>query len=282
MQKITSLMVLGTAVAESSSEWEDSVDPETGQRMQKIQIQAPQMTEEDQHSTTLPDQYKCDACKAVTYSLNTVLDHKNSTVSGRRLTEYEYTELLEEACMNKDMFEKYSIGMRGGENVLSGPGLQGPDEADMGSGMGSIMFGGGQWGNRLMALCKTIVFDLMDETEVYKLYRKNKGLDDKTLCRKPHTSYCSSADKKAKKAKADKKAEKAKLKAEKKAKRDKEAKEKEEEESQVSLVNFIEGLALSHGKSKSVYSARRSEQDWKRLFAEISQKMLADGGHDEL
>ena len=125
----------------------------------------------------------------MTFTLNHHFDKKNETVSGRRLKEFEYTELFEEVCGAKEHFEAYSIGMRGGENALSGPGLAKSDESDMGSGMGSIQFGGGKWATRLSALCKTIVFDLMDETEVYKIYRKEKELSHKTICRKPHSNY---------------------------------------------------------------------------------------------
>ena len=49
----------------------------------------------------------------------------------------------------------------------------------------------------------------------------------------------------------------------------------------MSLVNFMESLALSHGKAKSVYSARRPEQDWKKLFGQLSAR-LAEETNDEL
>jgi hypothetical protein len=56
--------------------------------MQKLKFRAPNLTEEDSHSLFVPDEFKCDACIAVTYQVtNNILNHK--TV----LTSWLYLEL---------------------------------------------------------------------------------------------------------------------------------------------------------------------------------------------
>merc|ERR1712146_515241 len=83
-------------------------------------IEAPAMTEADQYGYNMPDQYKCDACKAVMYHLNGAL--KARQPKSRRLQEWEFQDVFDETCANG--FQGYGVKLIDGKNVLSGPGLK--------------------------------------------------------------------------------------------------------------------------------------------------------------
>merc|ERR1711974_274314 len=145
--------------------WETKVDQE-GRKMQSMQIQAPSMTEEDQYGYTMPEQYRCDSCKAVVYELNSALKAKQP--KSRRLHEWELQEIVDETC--KTGFQGYGIQLINGQNALAGPGLK--RNTDLAPGMGAIQMSGDSWKNRLGEICRKLVYDQVGEDELYEHFRE--------------------------------------------------------------------------------------------------------------
>merc|ERR1712228_263098 len=81
--------------------------------VQEMKIEAPAMTEEDHYGYNMPDQYKCDACKAVMYHLNEALTVKRP--KNRLLQEWEYHDIFDETCA--EGFKGYGIKLVDGKNV---------------------------------------------------------------------------------------------------------------------------------------------------------------------
>jgi hypothetical protein len=127
--------------AEAEQKWESKKD-EQGRSVQSLKIQAPSMTEEDQYGYTMPDQYRCDACKVVAYHLGEALKARQPT--NRRMKEWEYQEVYDEVCQSG--LSGYGIALVNGENVLSGPALK---RDNLEPGMGAIQMGGETWEKRL-------------------------------------------------------------------------------------------------------------------------------------
>jgi len=257
--------------------WQKEVDPKTGQTMTKMSMAAPIINEDDQHATNTPIQYRCDACKGVVFGLNSKLAQEHAS-KNRRLKEFEYTEAFDHACA-KNM-DGYGLTNINGKNALSGPGIK--KDEHIPSGGGQIMMGGGMWETRMQAICKSLVYDHVGEEEIYNIARQSSDKKiPEDVCRKPHSPFCndevkiSKADRRAAKkaAKEAKKKEKAA-----KAKKAAAKKPDDEEADKISLVNFMEQLAISHGKPKGHYSSKRSMPQWKSLIGDLKMK----GGKQEL
>lgn len=129
-------------------------------------MKIPEATEEEAGSKTIPDEFKCDACKAAIYHLTLAIDNvkpKDRQVlldsGGKKAVQAQaaqVAEALEDAC-DKDTFQDYGIKHlmvedgQSGVKKLDGPAL------DV-EGAGSTK-GGGLWPSRLAGLCARIVGD---------------------------------------------------------------------------------------------------------------------------
>jgi len=260
-----------------------------------MKIEAPVMTEEDQYGYNMPDQYKCDSCKAVMFHLEEGLRKKQP--KSRRLKQWEYTDLLEDLCKNS--FEGYGIKLINGQNTLSGPGLKDPEQLT--PGMGAIQMGGESWTKRLAEECRKIVFERVGEEDMYdKFYASYKKEADSTeaidfgaafkdVC-DSELRFCKAGPDapKAKKEKKDKKAEKKAKEAEKKAKKEAEKakkstaqktaeadkKEAPAKANEVDVQTFLRQLAVKHGLSSEEYVAARSEKDWEKLMISMASRIF--------
>merc|ERR1712194_585081 len=129
------------------------------------------------------------ACEAIMFHLDNDLKQKQGPLSaGRRLKDWEYTDLFEDTCANH--FDGYGLqvaeGPHGYENTLTGPGL--PDKEQ------GIQMGSKAWNKRLGEQCRRIVFEHVGEDEMYEefnnLYQVDKSVPclDKDVCKKYR--YC--------------------------------------------------------------------------------------------
>jgi hypothetical protein len=277
---------------------------EDGKVVQELKIEAPSMTEEDQYGYKMPDRYKCDSCRAVMFHLNQALTKAHP--SSRRMKQWEFTELFDEACKNS--FEGYGIKLLNGENTLSGPGLV-HAESQLTPGSGAIQMGGETWGKRLTEHCREIVYDKVGEDELYEKYREDGGLTE-SICFQD-IRYCTTGPKTPPAPKAEKDVPKKEKKKDAKDKK-KEAKEKKEKpetstpkktepiaaatttmqssvaekkpEERIDALTFLRSLALRHGLTSDEYVAARTEREWEKLTMAMAGRIfnhLADNQPSE-
>jgi len=242
----------------ASDQWVEKKD-EQGRAVQSLQIQAPAMTEEDQYGYTMPDQYRCDACKAVSHHLSEAL--KQRQPKNRRLKEWEYTEIFDETC--KSGLSGYGVALMDGQNVLSGPALQ---RDDIKAGMGAIQMGGETWEKRLGEICRKFVYEKIGEEELYEHSRSN-GKVSSDLCFH-ETRHCQMGPKAAQKKDATAKAAKGS-----KEKSPKSGKSDKSKSSEIDLSTFMVKLAKKYGLSKSAYTKKRSFEEWENMIVEVAQQM---------
>lgn len=249
----------GKATEKAGQNWENKVDEE-GRSVQSLKIQAPSMTEEDQYGYTMPDQYRCDACKVVAHHLGEALTKRQ--VKNRRLLEWEYTDLFDDTC--KKGFPGYGIALVGGQNVLSGPALK---RQDVEPGEGSIQMGGETWEKRLGEICRKFVYDKIGEDELYDHFRSHGGVSS-DLCfsetrdcelgpQAPHKERKTSKGKKDATAKQGNSA----------------ARADSKRPVDMDLSTFIEKLAKKHGVAKSAYTRKRSFSDWELMLTKAAQQI---------
>merc|ERR1719235_2862618 len=142
------------------------------------------MSEEDHYGYIMPDQYKCDACRAVMYHLTEALTAKQP--KSRRLQEWEYQDIFDETCAAG--FKGYGVKLIDGKNVLSGPGLT--HEENLQPGMGAIQMGGEKWEKRMGEICRKLVYETIGEDKLYDHFRKvgklseNLCLESTQMCKK--------------------------------------------------------------------------------------------------
>merc|ERR1719388_371020 len=184
-----------------SAGWKKTTN-EKGQRVQQLQVMAPALSEQDQKDARLPEQYRCDACMAVSFQIANKFAKSNK----KNMKSWDVMEVIDNTC-KEDAFPGYGVKLVDGENALSGPGIERDESLQPGG--ASIQMGGESWSRRLASECKEIVYDLVGEDEVYAMY---KGKDfGKKLCKTAgHCTDKASASKKKekkedKKPKADKK-----------------------------------------------------------------------------
>merc|ERR1712187_1110647 len=175
---------------------------EKGKMVQQMKIEAPAMTEEDQYGYNMPDQYKCDACKAVIHHLNAALKAKQP--KSRRLQEWEFQDLFDETCANG--FQGYGVKLIDGKNVLSGPGLK--HEEKLQPGMGAIQMGGEKWEKRMGEICRKLVYETVGEDKLYEHFRTAGKLSE-SICHES-TRVCHKGGPKPKADKMSKKPKQAK------------------------------------------------------------------------
>merc|ERR1711907_155937 len=160
---------------------------------------------------TMPDQYRCDACKVVAYHLSDAL--KRRQPKNRRLQEWEYQDIFDETCQSG--LSGYGVALVDGQNVLSGPSLK---RDNLEPGMGAIQMGGETWEKRLGEICRKFVYEKVGEDELYEHFRKEGTISPELCVRETRDcnlspeparkvkSKKSSAEKKSKQAKRDGKA----------------------------------------------------------------------------
>merc|ERR1711924_480328 len=235
-------------------QWVQKKDEE-GRAVQFLQIQAPLMTEEDQYGYTMPDQYRCDACKAVSHHLGEAL--KQRQPKNRRLKEWEYTEVFDDTC--KSGFSGYGIALVDGQNVLSGPALK---RDNIKAGMGAIQMGGETWEKRLGEICRKFVYEKIGEEELYDSFR-SRGEVSSDLCFH-ETRDCKMGPKSPQKKDTSK------------SRQEKKQKETDADKAQstdMDLNAFIGKLAKKHGLAKTEYTKKRSFQDWEKTLVQAAQRI---------
>jgi len=248
-------LVLAVHAQAPSNQMESKVD-EDGRQVQSMKMEAPSMTEEDQYGYTMPDQYRCDACKVVTHHLSKALKRTQS----RRLKEWERDEIFEETCTAND-FKGYGVSHVDGQTMLSGPSIK---RDNIQPGMGSMQMGGETWEKRLGEICRKFVYEKVGEEEVYELFR-SKGEVSSDICFEgtrdcehvklgPQPPPAKEATK-AKKPKSEKKAKQAK--AEVKA---------DAEDKEIDVRSFISKLAKKQGFEKRDYTKKRTFAEWEELL----------------
>jgi len=244
------LLLTGKVCGEN--QWESKVDEE-GRNVQQLKIQAPSMTEEDQYSSIMPDQYRCDSCKVVAYHLSEALKRKQP--KNRRLKSWEYTELFDETC--KTGFSGYGVAFVDGQNVLSGPALK-RDKLE--PGMGAIQMGGETWEKRLGEICRKFVYEKVGEDEVYDHFRA-KGELSTDMCFQ-ETRDCRLGPEAPVSPNKDKKSSK-------QAK----AKAKSQQKPEIDMSTFISKLAKKHGVATAEYTRKRTFAEWEQLFVLASKRI---------
>jgi len=248
---------------------------EEGRMVQQMQIEAPNLSEEDQYGYVMPDMYRCDSCKAVVFHLNQAL--KKRHMKSRRMHEWEYIELFEETC--NGAFEGYGVKLINGKNTLSGPGLKQPDSPAPGGAF--IQMGGQGWTNRLSEMCRTIVHDKVAEDELYERFYTDREIPE-SMCYK-EMAQCS-AGSKSEKAKSMKKKTTPKVVS---------AKTKEVEvksdgvatranttggQDKVKAIDadtFLQSMALEEGLDFHAYSSKRSRNEWEKLLVGMAGKIYS-------
>ena len=121
-----------------------------------ISIAAPSLSEEEQFSVVIPQQYKCEGCFAVaTQILHSVSRHKG--LFSKRVSDDDAMEVLESACEEKN-FQNYGLSVVNGKNKLTGPGIP-AENVGPSPGAGFITMSGGMWPKRLSSRCIEVVSD---------------------------------------------------------------------------------------------------------------------------
>lgn len=271
---------------------------EEGKLVQQMQIEAPNLSEEDQYGYVMPDMYRCDSCKAVVFHLNQAL--KKHQMKNRRMHDWEYLEVFEETC--NGAFEGYGVKLINGKNTLSGPGLKQPEIPKTGGAF--IQMGGQGWSNRLSEMCRTIVYDKVGEDQLYERFYSDHKIDE-TMCFK-EIDQCSSTGSQFQKAKLDKKKGKVKGSSAVATGKSKKvsavevsaiAKQKspdlaaaevkfdgsataanktgQQKVETMDAKSFLESLAMEDGLDIHAYSSRRSRQEWEQLLVSMAGKIFS-------
>jgi hypothetical protein len=254
---------------------------EEGRMVQQMKVEAPILTEEDQHREVMPYQYRCDSCKAVVFHLDQALTKRQ--MKSRRMHEWEYNELFEETC--DGAFEGYGLKFIDGKNTLSGPGLKHEDKIPAGG--AHIQMGGKGWSNRLSAICRSLVYENIGEDELYEKFYTNRKISE-SLCYE-EMAQCGTGSK-SKKSKAGNK--KAKSKATSVASPAKPTKVEVKSDGSTTQTNkanktgpggveaidaysFLKSMAHDDGLDFEAYSGKRSRQEWEKLIVSMAGKIYS-------
>jgi len=272
-KKLLTYGFIQNSLAAEPGQWEDATD-ENGQKMQKVSIQAPQMTEEEDNSQIMPPQHRCPACHAVFFQISKSLsqlykdkggDKKKKDGKKPKIGEDLVIDILEQTCKN-GFAEGYGVSAINGGNYLQGPGIEKKEDK---SSMAAIMMGGGKWPNRISQMCKAMVEEL-EEGEIFKMWEKEQKLDGAEMCDSEYFSYCSKKNMDAaKKAQAKTQAPPK----EKKEKKPKEKKvEKKVENVEITIRSFLEQQEKLSHQNYGAFSKSRSKNEWLKLFSQILDK----------
>eukprot|EP00929_Paragymnodinium_shiwhaense_P074936 TRINITY_DN38327_c0_g1_i1.p1 TRINITY_DN38327_c0_g1~~TRINITY_DN38327_c0_g1_i1.p1 ORF type:complete len:285 (+),score=81.22 TRINITY_DN38327_c0_g1_i1:82-936(+) len=263
---------------------------------ESITVSSPTQTEEDLHGYVMPEQYKCDSCKAVIHHINEEMQKK--APGNRRLPEWEYTDVFDETC--EKSFDEYGVEDLNGQTVLSGPGLPGNKKTSA-QGFGSVKMKGGKWKRRLQEFCKTMINDVVGAKALYDMYNEDGRLFDDEVCYRD-TRDCSTAETRRVLAEMD-----AKKAAKEPPPKKKSKKDKTENVPQTPKVNsglnraheaqtgasgsakpaaitaeaFFQNLAKKHKLPQDTYTKARTEKQWRKVLLEAAGKLL-QSSHSEL
>jgi hypothetical protein len=263
-----------------SAGWKKTTN-EKGQRVQQMQVMAPSLSEQDQKDARLPEQYRCDACMAVSFQIS----EKFAKSKKKTMKSWDVMEVLDDTC-KEQAFPGYGVKLVDGENALSGPGIERDESLQPGG--ASIQMGGESWSRRLASECKEIVYDLVGEDEVYQMY---KGKDfGKKLCKE--AGYCSDKasegkkKEKKKEKKADKKPEKTEKKAEKKEAKAPKADPKKDPITTITFDDYLKALPSRGLAGSGVFKkqTKRTQKAWDVELIKLSGKLSASAieASDEL
>jgi hypothetical protein len=263
MALLFQLVVYGAvSLLAQAGEWESKVN-EKGQKVQELKIQAPTMTEEDQYGYTMPEQYRCDSCKAVAYHLGEAL--KRRELKSRRLSEWEVQELFDDTCNTG--FKGYGLSHVNGESVLSGPAIK---RENLEPGMGAIQMGGETWEKRLGEICRKFVYDRIGEEELYEHFRKHQEVSEDLCFRE--TRDCKRVRLGPEPVPKAEVADESHT-----GKKDKNKKKKNSSPSRdtndIELGTFMAKLAAKHGIRKMDYTKKRTFQEWEKLLLEAAERV---------
>jgi len=121
------------------------------------------LSEEEQFSGSLPEQFTCDACKVVVYQLGLSMDKvkpkSRTALAGKHAVQEQaalLAEALELACSTAT-YSEYGVKefTETGEKALHGPGV---DKEGVG-----VIQGGGLWASRMKSRCASLVEELEEE-----------------------------------------------------------------------------------------------------------------------
>ncbi|KAF4740694.1 marginal zone B and B1 cell-specific protein, partial [Perkinsus olseni] len=219
--------------------------------MQQIKLEAPNLSQEDMYSPTLPQQYRCDACRAISYHIHESLRKDANKIRARQLPEYEIIDKFDAVCKEKS-FDGYGIRRGGnGENVLSGVGVNPPETLTLdgrSGGGGSIQMGGQQWSRRLSAMCRQLVEEIGEYELVQKWAEKGEGTPAVWLC----NSYCAATDNSTRPGEA--------------------VVPSRHEDDEITLKEFMRRT----GFKDDTFTGKRTPQDWVRVIADFARALNSD------
>merc|ERR1719326_2868535 len=259
------LLAIYAVLAQDDDDDDDEADShgwkkttnEKGQRVQQLQVMAPSLSEQDQKDARLPEQYRCDACMAVSFQIANKFAKSNK----KNMKSWDVMEVIDNTC-KEDAFPGYGVKLVDGENALSGPGIERDESLQPGG--ASIQMGGESWSRRLASECKEIVYDLVGEDEVFEMY---KGKDfGKKLCKASgHCTDKASASKKKekkedKKPKADNKLDQ---RTDKKVeKKEQKAPKADPKKDPITFDEYVKKLSSRGLAGSDVFTKKRTQKAW--------------------
>jgi hypothetical protein len=263
-------------VFEADSKGWTQTTNEKGQKVQQLQVMAPSLSEQDQKDFRLPEQYRCDACMAVSYQIS----QKFAKNTKKNLKSWDVMEIIDNTC-KEAAFPGYGVKLVDGENALSGPGIERDESLQPGG--ASIQMGGESWSRRLASECKEIVYDLVGEDEVFAMY---KGKDfGKKLCKASGHCTGKAPEAKKKEKKEDKKSEKKADKKEKKAeKKEAKAPKADPKKDPITFEDYVKKLSSRGLAGSDVFTNKRTQKAWDVELIKLSGKLSASAieASDEL
>jgi hypothetical protein len=276
------LLLLGPLFAQSSGPSEASVN-EKGKMVQSMKIEAPAMTEEDHYGPNMPEQYRCDSCKAVLYHLEEALRARQP--KSRRLHEWEYLEIVDETCRHG--FKGYGVKKVGDANVLSGPGLKHEDNLPLGGGV--IQMGGEKWEQRLGEICRKIVYEKIGEDELHEQFRKEGTLSPSLCLTTTRDCQVQKANPKTDVKSKGKNAVPNGQKIEKTSKQSVKEVAKPQDSRKKSAVGsptldahtFLKDFALDQNLPTDTFTKKRSRKEWEKAILQMAGQLYAKSAGDE-
>lgn len=256
LQAVICVASVSVVLASGAGDWEKGVNEE-GRTVQTLKIQAPALTEEDQYGYNMPDQYRCDSCKAVVYHLGEALLQKE--LKSRRLKEWEVEELFDDTCKNG--FAGYGLSHVNGESVLSGPAFK---RDNLEPGMGAIKMGGETWEKRLGEICRKFVYDRVGEDELYEHFRKHRTVSQ---------ALCFHQTRDCKHSKFGPELPQDDVVPESQRMKKKQSKAKGNPPQKIELSNFMAAIAVKQGLAKADYTRKRSFQEWEQLVLDVADRI---------
>jgi len=251
--------------AEHDDEELEKKNETKGRPVEEIKLEAPNLTEEDNHGPRLPKQYECDACHAIVHQISAALTKATENAGkNKKLKEWEYSTVFDDTCSNG--MGEYGVSQIDGKTVLQGPGI--PDKPKSAAGSGSIKMGGGKWPNRMKEMCIEMIAEIGEE-EIYNLFNEDK-FNSKDFCKNDDLKYCKKQKKKEKKENKEKKG------------KDKEpSKKKVDKSAKVTVTQFLEEQEKLFNAGYSEFTKLKSHDEWLKLFNRIAEHK-ASNPKDEL